>query len=154
MVAREGWLIEREEHRTSLETTDNPSMVAREGWLIEREEHRTSLETTDNPSNSNNPFDGSSTVRVNAMFVCSKFSTGSLGGVACPAPGEFGNTILLPCASCVCVSFLAPSTSGGGLLRPTNRGRRLGEPLGELPPPAAFFSVARFGDAFSGVTVG
>jgi hypothetical protein len=38
LVARGGWLLEREEYRTC--STDC-TLVAREAWLLEREEHRT-----------------------------------------------------------------------------------------------------------------
>jgi hypothetical protein len=47
LVAREGWLIEREEHRaTTSDTVLACQLVAREGWLIEREEHRATTSDT------------------------------------------------------------------------------------------------------------
>jgi hypothetical protein len=38
LVARGGWLLEREEHCTAVPSR---ALVARGGWLLEREEHRT-----------------------------------------------------------------------------------------------------------------
>jgi hypothetical protein len=62
LVAREGWLIEREEHRaTTPDTVLACQLVAREGWLIEKEEHRATQIVT-------------CSISFNTCLVCAKES--------------------------------------------------------------------------------